>query len=321
MLVLDLGVFSRKHEEMSFRSACIGSAIWIGLALLFGAGLYFWQAAAAGAAQATDISFRYLTGYLVELSLSIDNLFVIALIFAYFKVAPRYQHSVLFWGILGALAMRAVLIFLGVDLIHRFHWMIYLFGAFLILTGIKMITSHGKQMDPDKNPVIRLFKKLMPVTDRFHDHHFFVQLDGRRHATPLFIALLMVEITDLIFAVDSIPAILSISSSPFVVITSNAFAVMGLRSLYFALSGFIGKFHLLHYGLSGVLMFVGTKMLLANTAYKIPIGVSLLVVLLLIGAAVAASILIKPKHDRHPHGAHADGTAGDLLPEDVAPAQ
>jgi len=317
MLALDLGVFGRRRGEVSFKSACIGSAVWIALALLFGVGLYFWQSGAAGHAAALDLSFRYLTGYLVELSLSIDNLFVIALIFAYFRVEPRHQHAVLFWGILGALVMRAVLIFLGVDLIHRFHWMIYVFGAFLILTGVKMVVSHGKQMDPDKNPVIRLFKKLMPVTDSYHEHHFFVRLDGRRHATPLFIALLMVEVTDLVFAVDSIPAILSISSVPFIVVTSNAFAVMGLRSLYFALAGFIDKFHLLHYGLSAVLVFVGTKMLLAGTAWKIPIGLSLLIVLLLIGAAVLASVLIKPKHDRHPHGSHADGTAGDILPEDI----
>lgn len=317
MLALDLGVFNRDHHAVSFKEACIWSSVWIVLALLFAACLYFWQAGVAGHDRALDLTFKYLTGYIVELSLSIDNLFVIALIFAYFHVPDKYQHSVLFWGILGALVMRGILIFTGVELIHKFHWMIYVFGAFLIFTGIKMVLSHGKKLDPDSNPVIKAFKRVMPVTSELHGPAFFVTIEKVRHATPLFIALLMVEITDLIFAVDSIPAILAITSIPFIVVTSNAFAIMGLRSMYFALAGFIGMFHLLHYGLSAVLVFIGTKMCIIDI-YKIPIGASLVVVVGLIASAVVASIYIKPKHDGHAHGSHADGTAGDILPEDVA---
>jgi tellurite resistance protein TerC len=316
MLALDLGVFNRDHHAVRFREAAIWSAVWIGLALLFAGGLYFWQLNAADAAAARDITLKFLTGYLVELSLSIDNLFVIALIFAYFHVPDKYQHSVLFWGILGALVMRGALIFAGVGLLTRFHWIIYVFGAFLIFTGVKMLLSHGKKLDPDKNPVIRQFKRFMPVTHELHGGAFFVKLGGLRYATPLFIALLMVEITDLVFAVDSIPAILAITSLPFVVVTSNAFAIMGLRSMYFALAGFIGMFHLLHYGLSAVLIFIGAKMCLIDI-YKIPIGVSLAVVVGLIAAAVVASIYIKHPHTGRPHGSHADGTAGDILPEDI----
>lgn len=316
MLALDLGVFNRKHHVVHFKEAALFSALWIALALLFAAGLYFWQHGVAGPAVARDITFKFLTGYIVELSLSIDNLFVIALIFAYFHVPDKYQHSVLFWGILGALVMRGVLIFAGVELMHRFHWMIYIFGAFLIFTGIKMLTSHGKKLEPEKNPIMRLFRRFMPVTHELHGGAFFVRLNGLRHATPLFIALLMVEITDLVFAVDSIPAILAITSIPFIVVTSNAFAVLGLRSMYFALAGFIGMFHLLHYGLSAVLIFIGAKMCLIDI-YKVPIGASLMVVVGLITAAVLASIYIKPQHAGQSHGAHADGTAGDILPQDV----
>jgi tellurite resistance protein TerC len=226
---------------------------------------------------------------------------------------------VLFWGIIGALVMRAILIFLGVGLINKFHWMIYVFGAFLVFTGIKMVVSHGKELEPDKNPVIKLFRKIMPVTDTYQGGKFFTRISGKTFATPLFIALLMVEITDLIFAVDSIPAILAISSIPFIVITSNAFAVMGLRSMYFALAGFIANFHLLHYGLSAVLVFIGVKMLIIDL-YHVPIGMSLLVVVSLIAISVVASILIKPDHDQFGHGTHADGTVADVLPEDMSPA-
>jgi tellurite resistance protein TerC len=318
MLALDLGVFNRHHHVVSFKEAAIWSAVWIGLALLFAAGLYIWQTRVGGAEHAQDILFAYLTGYIVELSLSIDNLFVIAIIFSYFRVPREDQHSVLFWGIIGALVMRGILIFLGVGLITKFHWMIYVFGAFLVFTGIKMVVSHGKELEPDKNPVIRGFRRIMPVTDNYRSGKFFTHVNNKVHATPLFIALLMVEVTDLIFAVDSIPAILAITSIPFIVITSNAFAVMGLRSMYFALAGFIESFHLLHYGLSAVLVFIGMKMLLVDI-YHVPIGVSLAVVVGLIAVAVVASIIIKPSHDKEGHGTHADGTRGDVLPSDVTP--
>jgi tellurite resistance protein TerC len=319
MLALDLGVFHRKQHEVAFKEAVAWSCTWVALALLFGLGFYFWQNAVAGHAQAMELTFRYLTGYIVEISLSIDNLFVIALIFSYFRVPPRYQHSVLFWGIIGALVMRAALIFLGIDLIHRFHWMIYVFGAFLILTGIKMVNSQGEKIEPEKNPVVRLFRRFFAVKDRYYGGSFFIRENSRLFATPLFIALLMVEVTDLIFAVDSIPAILAITPIPFIVITSNCFAVMGLRSMYFALAGFMDRFHLLHFGLSSVLVFIGFKMILSESPFKIPIGISLAVVVLLIGVSVVASLLIKPKHDGRAHGAHADGSPGDILPEDVLP--
>jgi tellurite resistance protein TerC len=318
MLALDLGVFNRHHHVVSLKEAITWSVVWIMLALLFGAGLYVWQTGVGGGDHARQILMAYLTGYIVELSLSIDNLFVIAIIFAYFRVPREDQHSVLFWGILGALVMRAILIFLGVELIHRFHWMIYVFGFFLVVTGIKMVVSHGKEMEPEKNPVIKLFRKLMPVTDDYRSGKFFTRVNGKAFATPLFIALLMVEVTDLIFAVDSIPAILAITSIPFIVVTSNAFAVMGLRSMYFALAGFIASFHLLHYGLSAVLVFIGVKMLIIDI-YHVPIGASLAVVVALIAISVIASILIKPDHDREGHGTHADGTVADVLPEDLYP--
>jgi tellurite resistance protein TerC len=318
MLALDLGILNRRHHAVSFREASIWSGVWISLALLFGAGLYIWQAGLHGHERGLHIALKYLTGYILELSLSIDNLFVIALIFAYFKVEQKYQHFVLFCGIAGALVMRGGLIFLGLELIHRFHWLIYVFGAFLIFTGVKMALSHGETVEPEKNPVIRLFKRIMPVTHETHGARLFLRKKRKLYATPLFVALLMVEVTDLVFAVDSIPAVLAVTHLPFLVVTSNAFAVMGLRSLYFALAGFMGLFHLLHYGLAAVLVFIGTKMLLEKTRFHVPIGWSLAIVVTLIAGAVVASLLIKKKPDTAAHGAHADGTPGDVLPEEVS---
>ena len=269
MLALDLGVFHRKSHAVGMKEALSWSAARISLALLFNVGLYFWRG--------PQPAMEFLTGYLIEKALSVDNIFVFIMIFAYFKVPSLYQHKVLFWGILGALVMRALCIAAGITLLKQFHWLIYVFGGFLILTGIKMLLTKDKEIDPAKNPMLGLFRRMMPVTESYEGDKFFVRRDGRTWATPLFIALLFIEMSDLIFAVDSIPAILSITQDPFLVYTSNVFAILGLRSLYFALAGIMGLFHYLHYGLSAILIFVGAKMAIVDF-YKIPIGVSLAVI-------------------------------------------
>jgi tellurite resistance protein TerC len=281
MLALDLGVFHRESHEVKIREALIWSGVWIALALLFNLGLYYLR----GPEQALE----FLTGYLIEKSLSVDNIFVFLLIFTYFRVPPRYQHRVLFWGVLGALLMRAILIALGITLIHRFHWVIYVFGAFLILTGVKMGLGKDKEIRPERNPALRLFRRFAPVTDEYRDGKFFVKQDGRYFATPLLITLVVVETTDLVFAVDSIPAILAITPDPFIIYTSNVFAILGLRSLYFALAGMMRSFRYLHYGLSAILVFVGAKMLLADF-YKIPVGVALGVIACILAISVIASL-------------------------------
>ncbi|MDZ7269026.1 MAG: TerC family protein [candidate division KSB1 bacterium] len=282
MLALDLGVFHRKAHVVKTKEALLWSVVWIALALLFNLGIYFWQG--------QKVALEFLTGYLIEKSLSVDNIFVFLMIFAYFGVPALYQHKVLFWGILGALVMRAIFIVSGVALIERFHWIIYIFGVFLILTGVKMAWQKDKEIHPEKNPVLRLFRRVMPVTDRYHGGAFFVRPAGRYLATPLFVVLLLVETTDLIFAVDSIPAILAITLDPFIVYTSNVFAILGLRSLYFALAGIMPLFHYLNYGLAAILTFVGVKMMLVDF-YKIPIGVSLSVVAAILLVAILASLL------------------------------
>lgn len=282
MLALDLGVFHRKAHVVKTREALLWSAVWIAMALLFNLGIYFWQG--------QKVALEFLTGYLIEKSLSVDNIFVFIMIFAYFGVPALYQHKVLFWGILGALVMRALFIASGVALIERFHWIIYVFGAFLILTGVKMAWQKDKEIHPEKNPLLRLFRRLMPVTDRYHGGAFFVKQAGGSFATPLFVVLLLVETTDLIFAVDSIPAILAITLDPFIVYTSNVFAILGLRSLYFALAGIMPLFHYLNYGLAAILAFVGAKMMLVDF-YKIPIGISLGVVAAILLISVVASLL------------------------------
>ena len=290
MLALDLGVFHRKSHEVGMKEALSWSAVWISLALLFNAGLYFWRGPQSG--------MEFLTGYLIEKALSVDNIFVFIMIFAYFKVPSLYQHKVLFWGILGALVMRAMCIAAGVTLLKQFHWLIYVFGGFLILTGIKMVLTKGKEINPEKNPMLRLFRRVMPVTESYEGDKFFVRREGRRWATPLFIALLFVEMSDLIFAVDSIPAILSITQDPFIVYTSNVFAIFGLRSLYFALAGIMGLFHYLHYGLSAILVFVGTKMVIVDF-YKIPVGTSLAIVTGILLLSVLLSLL-RPRQSEPP---------------------
>jgi tellurite resistance protein TerC len=286
MLAIDLGVFHRKSHEVTIREALAWSGVWIALALLFNLGVYYWRG--------PEPAIAFLTGYLIEKSLSVDNIFVFLLIFTYFRVPPRYQPRALFWGILGALVMRAILILLGISLIQRFHWVIYLFGAFLILTGVKMAMEKDKEIHPERNPALRLFRRLAPVTDDYRGDNFFVKQGGRYFATPLFIALLAVETTDLIFAVDSIPAVLAITLDPFIIYTSNVFAILGLRALYFALAGVMKLFHHLHYGLSAVLVFVGAKMLLADF-YKIPVGVALGVVAGILIISVIASMAFPRK--------------------------
>ncbi len=281
MLALDLGVFHKNSHVVEFKEAITWSCVWIGLAIVFNIGIFYFAGEIKG--------LEFLTGYLIEKSLSIDNVFIIALIFTYFNVPREYQHRVLFWGVIGALIMRAVLIAVGAALITEFTWIIYIFGAFLIFTGFKMYFQKDHKIDPDKNPLIKLSKKLIPVTEQYNKEKFFVVKDRKRYATPLFLVLLLVETTDLIFAVDSIPAIFAISKDPFIVFTSNAFAILGLRSLYFALAGVIHKFYYLKAGLSVILVFVGIKMLLVDI-YKIPTGISLGLIALVIIVSIYASV-------------------------------
>ena len=288
MLAVDLGVVHRRAHEVTLKEALVWSGIWIALALLFALGVYVWDG--------SQPALEFLTGYLIEKSLSVDNIFVFVLIFSYFKVPARYQHKVLFWGILGALVMRAMFIVAGIALLQQLHWIIYVFGALLILTGIKMATEKDKEIHPDKNPVLKLFRRLVPVTEDYHADHFFVKQAGHYAATPLFIVLLVVETTDVIFAVDSIPAILGITVDPFLVYTSNVFAILGLRALYFALAGVMQLFHYLHYGLSAILVFVGAKMLLADV-YKLPVGVALGVIAGILLMAVLASVMRPRQRD------------------------
>lgn len=287
MLALDLGVFHRKAHTVSVKEAAIWSGVWIALSLLFN--VWLWQARGAQA------GLEFFTGYLIEKSLSIDNIFVIALIFGYFKVPEKHQHRVLFWGILGALVLRAIFIFAGAALIERFHWVIYLFGAFLVFTGIKMAFSRDEEIHPEKNPVLRLARRFLPVTPDYRGKSFFVRENGKRFATPLFLVLLLVESTDLIFAVDSIPAIFAVTRDPFLVYTSNICAILGLRSLYFVLAGVMGKFVFLKLGLAAVLAFVGVKMTLVDI-WKIPTPASLGVIAGVLTISIVAS-LIKDRRD------------------------
>lgn len=286
MLALDLGVFHRKPHVVSLKESLTWTGVWVVLALGFNAGV--WHYAGPGKA------LEFFTGYLIEKSLSVDNAFLFALLFSYFAVPSKYQHKVLFWGILGALLMRAIMIALGTALITRFAWIIYVFGAFLILTGIKMIVKRDEAIHPERNPVVKWVKKRMPVTPEYRGDRFFVRENGVRMATPLFVALLLVEVTDLIFAVDSIPAIFAVTKDPFIVYTSNVFAILGLRSLYFALADVMNKFHYLKTGLGVVLSFVGVKMILAHTAWKIDTLVSLGVIVLILATSVVWSLL-RPK--------------------------
>ncbi len=284
MLVLDLGVFHRRTHTVKFREALIWSLVWVALAAIFAVVVHFWHGRTP--------SLEFVTGYVIELSLSVDNLFVFLLIFRYFQVPPGHQHKVLFWGILGALIMRAIFIAAGVGLIQRFHWVVYVFGAFLVYSGFKLFSQGEAEIHPEKNPVLRLFRRLVPVTKDYEGDKFLVRRPGL-FATPLLVVLVVVETTDLLFAVDSIPAILSITRDAFIVYTSNVFAILGLRSMYFALAGMMEMFRYLHYGLSIILMLVGTKMLLSHY-FEIPTGVALGAVAGILILSVGASLL-KPK--------------------------
>jgi len=280
MLVLDLGVFHRRAHTVKFREALAWSVAWIALAAIFAVVVFFWHGRTP--------ALEFVTGYVIELSLSVDNLFVFLLIFRFFQVPAIHQHKVLFWGILGALIMRAIFIAAGVSLIERFHWIIYVFGAFLIYSGVKLFFQKEAEIHPEKNPVLRLFRRLVPITEDYAGDKFFVRNPGL-YATPLFVVLLVVETTDLLFAVDSIPAILAITRDAFIVYTSNVFAILGLRSMYFALAGMMEMFRYLHYGLSLVLVFVGAKMLLSHY-WEIPTPVALAAVASVLAISVIASM-------------------------------
>lgn len=296
MLALDLGVFNRKAHIISFKEATIWTIVWISLALIFNYILYQYSLEKFGEVAAKAVGLEFLTGYILEKSLSVDNIFIFVLVFSYFAIPPKYQHRVLFYGILGALIFRAIFIGIGSALM-QFHWIIYIFGGFLILTGIKMFFTNSEEIEPEKNVLIRLFKKFMPVTHEIDGKNFFVKKNGIRHATPLFIALLFLEATDIIFAVDSVPAIFAVTKEPMIVFTSNIFAILGLRSMYFMLAGVIDKFHLLKYGLAIVLVFVGLKMVWLNDAFggKFPITWSLGFILGTILISVIASLIFPAK--------------------------
>ena len=286
ILVLDLGVFHRKAHVVSLREALAWSCVWVSLALLFGLGIYLLRGG--------EKALEFITGYLIEWSLSVDNLFVFLVIFSYFAVPAIYQHRVLFWGILGALVLRALFIATGTALLSKFHWMIYVFGVFLIFTGIKLLFAGDEKIEPEKNPAVRLVRRLIKITPSFEGQRFFVRKDGMLWATPLFLVLVVVETTDVIFAVDSIPAIFAITLDPFIVYTSNVFAILGLRALFFLLAGVMGMFRYLKVGLSFVLCFVGIKMTIVDF-YKIPIGVSLGVVGSILLFSILASRFVRPK--------------------------
>ena len=287
MLALDLGVFHKKKHKVPVKEAAVWTAVWITLAIIFMGIIYFDM----GKVKALE----FLTGYVIEYSLSVDNIFVFIMIFSYFAVDDKYQHKVLFWGILGALIMRAVFIFAGVALINKFHWIIYIFGGFLIITGIRMLFQRDAKVDPEKNPLVRFFRKILPLSETNHEDRFFVRKDKKLYATPLFLVLIIIETSDLIFAVDSIPAILAITQDSFIVYTSNIFAILGLRSLYFAISGIMQYFRFLKIGLAFVLTFVGLKMVGSGFELKIPIIYSLLIIISILSVSVLASIIIKKK--------------------------
>jgi len=288
MLVIDLVVFHGKEHEESIREALIWTGVWITLALIFGIGVYYYM----GSQTALD----YYTGYLIEKSLSVDNIFVFLLVFSYFQVPAEYQHKVLFWGIFGALVMRFFFIFVGVALLEQFHWIIYVFGGFLVFTGIKLAMEKDKEVHPERNPILKLTRKIIPTTKRYYGSRFFIYRMGKLIATPLFVVLVVIETTDLVFALDSIPAILAITRDEFIVYSSNAFAILGLRALYFAVSGIMRLFHYLHYGLSLILVFVGIKMLLSEF-YHIPTPYALGFIAITLIISVVASIY-NPKEEQ-----------------------
>lgn len=324
LLALDLGVFHRREHAVSFKEAAVWSCVWVALALIFNILFYVYAAwqfpqdarlmAVPGfdpGNAAWNSALEFLTGYVVEESLSVDNIFIFVLVFRYFSVPAKYQHRVLFYGIIGAILFRAIFIGAGSWLI-QFHWVAYVFGAFLIVTGIKMVFTEGTEIDPEKNVLIRLVKRIIPVVPKMHGKDFFVRQAGRLAATPLFIALLFLEFTDIVFAVDSVPAIFAVTDEPLIVFTSNIFAILGLRSMYFMLAGAVERFYLLHYGLAVVLVFVGLKMVWLNNLFggKFPIAWSLAIIVFSVGSSIALSLLFpKARHDAEVPNA---GGGGDL---------
>jgi len=314
MLSLDLGLFNRKAHTIRQREAWIWSGVWVTLAMLFAALVFHYQGSTRG--------LEFLTGYLIELSLSVDNLFVFLLIFSYFKVPAKFQHRVLFWGVMGALVMRLTMIFVGATLINRFNWIIYIFGAFLVYTGIKMFRQEEIDIHPDQNPLIRLVTRFLPISRAYDEEKFFTIEKGKRTGTLLLLVLMVVEVTDLIFAVDSIPAIFAITTNTFIVYTSNVFAILGLRSMYFLLAGVVEKFRYLRYGLAIVLTFIGIKMLVVAIGFHIPIWFSLVFVAAVLLGSVIASLLFAP-NDEHkieidlPEG--FDSTDSDSKKDDKGP--
>jgi tellurite resistance protein TerC len=297
MLALDLGVFHREKHAVRFREAIGWTVVWVSLAGVFAVLIYFYGHTLVGhlGRSNSELSLEFVTGYLIEESLSVDNLFVFLLIFRYFQVPKEHQHGVLFWGVVGALIMRAIFILAGIKLLNKFEWIAYIFGAILIYSGIRLFAQKDQKIEPEKNIVLRGFRKLFPVSHEYHGDRFFVRKEAVRYATPLAVVLVIIETTDLLFAVDSIPAVLAVTREPFIVYTSNVFAILGLRSLYFALAGMIETFHLLHYGLSIILVFIGLKMLTAHY-YKIPIGIALGFVAGVLLLSIVASLLFPRKH-------------------------
>jgi tellurite resistance protein TerC len=309
MLALDLGVFHKRPHAITIREAGIWSAVWVALALVFNAIVYV--------RFGSERALEFTTGYVIEKALSVDNIFVFVVVFGTFGIPGIYQHRVLFWGVLGALVMRAVFIFAGGAFLQRFHWAIYVFGAVLVITGVKLLLQREIEAHPEKNPVVRLFQKIFPVTHELRGPRFFVLENGRRYATPLLLSLVAVEVTDLIFAVDSIPAIFAITTDPFIVFTSNIFAILGLRSLYFLLAGIITKFVYLKVGLSFVLIFVGAKMLLMDV-YKVPILASLGIIAGMLGLSIAASLVKTRGAGKTSAGALDEGSRPTVRP--IAPS-
>lgn len=303
LLVVDLSVFHRKSHEIKVKEALIWTGAWITLALAFNFGIYYFEG--------KEKALAFLTGYLIEKSLSVDNIFVFFLVFSYFNTPVAYQHKVLYWGIMGAMVMRVILICTGIALINKFHWIIYLFAVFLVFTGIKMLVQKEKKITPDKNRVVRLFKKIFPVTDSYQGNKFFVRRNGKMFATPLFIVVLMIEISDLLFAVDSIPAILAVTTDEFIVYTSNVFAILGLRSLYFALAGMNKYFRYFKVGLSLILLFVGIKMFLTDI-FKIPVFVALIVIVIILALSILASIMSNLPKSKQYRGRPSRETNNDL---------
>jgi TerC family integral membrane protein len=290
MLLLDLGVFHNKDKPVTVKNALLWTGVWFSLASLFAAGVFIFAGSQKG--------MEFIAGYLLEQSLSLDNIFLFVLLFRRFKVPAEYQYRVLFWGVFGALVMRAIMILVGVELVTRFEWIIYIFGAFLFYTGVKMFFTMPDEDDIGESKILKYLKKHFRITDTYHGHHFTIIQDGKRYITPLLVVLILIEITDLIFAVDSIPAIFGVTTDAFIIYTSNCFAIMGLRSLYFALKGLMDSFHYLHTGLSVLLVFIGTKMLISFMWHP-PVWVTLVIIIAILGTAILASLLLpKPQEDK-----------------------